>query len=40
VARQRALVYPENVIDGLDAAATGFIGMLNGENIGKTLVRL
>jgi NADPH-dependent curcumin reductase CurA len=35
-----ALLYPENIIEGLDAAAHGFIGMLNGDNIGKTLVRL
>lgn len=34
------LAYPENVIAGLDAAPAGFIGMLRGENIGKTLVRL
>lgn len=34
------LVYPENVIEGLDAAPAGFIGMRSGDNIGKTLVRL
>lgn len=38
--RDGLLVYPENVVDGLDAAVEGFIGMLSGDNIGKTLVRL
>ncbi|MCU1477804.1 MAG: putative NADP-dependent oxidoreductase yfmJ [Subtercola sp.] len=34
------LVYPENVVEGLDEAPGAFIGMLEGRNIGKTLVHL
>jgi NADPH-dependent curcumin reductase len=32
--------YREDIADGLENAPKAFIGMLNGENLGKTLVRL
>ena len=32
--------YREHITDGLENAPKAFIGMLNGENVGKTLVRL
>ena len=34
------LVFDETVIDGLEASPAGFIGMLRGTNIGKSLVRV
>jgi NADPH-dependent curcumin reductase CurA len=32
--------YPETIVDGLDQAPRGFIAMLLGENVGKSLVRI
>jgi NADPH-dependent curcumin reductase CurA len=32
--------YPETVIEGLDQAPRGFISMLSGGNVGKTIVRI
>jgi NADPH-dependent curcumin reductase CurA len=32
--------YQEHIVDGLENAPKAFIGMLNGENLGKALVRL
>jgi NADPH-dependent curcumin reductase CurA len=32
--------YREHIVDGLENAPKAFIGMLNGENLGKALVRL
>jgi len=32
--------YPETVIEGLDQAPRGFIAMLSGGNVGKTIVRI
>jgi NADPH-dependent curcumin reductase CurA len=32
--------YREHVVDGLEAAPQAFIGMLEGHNFGKTLVRI
>jgi NADPH-dependent curcumin reductase CurA len=32
--------YREHVVDGLEAAPQAFIGMLEGHNFGKTLVRV
>ncbi|PZU16979.1 MAG: NADP-dependent oxidoreductase, partial [Shinella sp.] len=34
------LRYREHIHDGLASAPAGFIGLLNGENLGKALVRL
>ncbi|HEY4138830.1 MAG TPA: NADP-dependent oxidoreductase, partial [Casimicrobiaceae bacterium] len=34
------LKYRESVIDGLENAPRGFIGLLRGENFGKQLVKL
>jgi NADPH-dependent curcumin reductase CurA len=34
------LTYREDVTQGLENAAAAFIGMLRGENRGKTLVKL
>jgi NADPH-dependent curcumin reductase CurA len=34
------MVYPETVVDGLDAAPQALIGLLRGSNIGKVLVRM
>lgn len=32
--------YREHIVDGLENAPKAFIGMLNGENLGKALIRL
>jgi NADPH-dependent curcumin reductase CurA len=32
--------YREHVVDGVEAAPQAFIGMLEGHNFGKTLVRI
>lgn len=34
------LVFDETVIEGIEASPAGFIGMLRGANVGKSLVRL
>jgi NADPH-dependent curcumin reductase CurA len=34
------VVYPETVVEGLDQAPRGFIDMLRGGNVGKTIVRI
>jgi NADPH-dependent curcumin reductase CurA len=38
--REGRVKYREHVIDGLENAPRGLIGLLRGENFGKTLVRL
>jgi NADPH-dependent curcumin reductase CurA len=38
--REGKITYEETVVDGLDNAASAFIGMLHGENLGKMIVRL
>jgi hypothetical protein len=38
--RSGALKYREDIIDGLDRAPQAFIGLLQGKNFGKLLVRL
>jgi hypothetical protein len=38
--RQGTLRYREDVVDGLENAPAAFIGMLQGKNLGKQLVRL
>ncbi len=38
--RQGRLLYREDVVDGLENATAAFIGMLQGKNFGKQLVRL
>ncbi|MGK0741916.1 NADP-dependent oxidoreductase [Leucobacter sp. Z1108] len=34
------LIFDETIIEGIDASPAGFIGMLHGTNIGKSLVRV
>ena len=34
------LAYRETIADGIDAAPSAFIGMLQGANVGKQLVQL
>lgn len=34
------IIYKEDVVDGLDNAATGFMGLLTGDNFGKRVVRV
>jgi len=38
--RTGRLKYREDIVDGLEKAPTSFIGMLQGKNFGKTLVRI
>ena len=38
--RQGKLKYREDIADGLDSAPAAFIGMLQGKNLGKQLVRV
>jgi NADPH-dependent curcumin reductase CurA len=38
--RSGKVSYREDVVDGLENAPSAFIGMLNGENIGKRLVKV
>src|SRR5271167_24642 len=38
--RSGALKYREDIVDGLDNAAAAFIGLLQGRNFGKLLIRL
>lgn len=38
--RQGKLQYREDVVDGLENAPAAFIGLLQGTNFGKQLVRL
>lgn len=33
------LIYPEHIIEGFENLPKAFIGMLNGDNIGKVLVK-
>jgi hypothetical protein len=35
-----SIVYPETIVEGLDQAPAGFIAMLAGGNIGKSIVRI
>jgi NADPH-dependent curcumin reductase CurA len=35
-----SITYPENIVEGLEQAPAGFIDMLAGGNVGKTLVRI
>jgi NADPH-dependent curcumin reductase CurA len=32
--------YREDILNGLDAAPQGFIGMLRGDNFGKLIVKI
>jgi len=34
------LIYPEYVVQGFESLPQAFIGMLNGENTGKALVKV
>jgi len=34
------IIYKEDVVQGLDNAVTGFIGLLKGDNFGKRVVRV
>jgi len=34
------LIYPEYIVQGFESLPQAFIGMLNGENIGKALVKV
>jgi NADPH-dependent curcumin reductase CurA len=34
------IVYPETIVEGLEQAPRGFIAMLGGRNVGKSLVRV
>jgi hypothetical protein len=38
--REGRLKYREDVVDGLENAPTAFIGLLEGKNFGKMLVRV
>lgn len=38
--RDGRLVYFEDIVDGIDSTIDAFIGMMNGENLGKRLVRV
>ena len=38
--RSGALKYREDIVEGLEAAPEAFIGLLQGRNFGKLLVRL
>jgi NADPH-dependent curcumin reductase CurA len=38
--RQGRIHYREDILDGLENAPRGLIGLLRGENFGKTLVRV
>jgi hypothetical protein len=38
--REGRLRYREDVVEGLDRAPRAFIGLLNGENRGKLLVKV
>lgn len=38
--REGALRYREDIVDGLDRAPAAFIGLLQGQNFGKLLIRL
>jgi len=38
--RQGELKYREDIVEGLDRAPEAFIGLLNGSNFGKLLIKL
>jgi hypothetical protein len=38
--RSGELKYREDIVDGLDRAPEAFIGLLNGRNFGKLLIKL
>jgi NADPH-dependent curcumin reductase CurA len=38
--RSRELKYREDIVDGLDRAPEAFIGLLQGRNFGKLVVKL
>ena len=38
--REGTLSYREDIVAGLDRAPAAFIGMLQGDNIGKRLIRM
>ena len=37
---QDKLKYKEDIVEGIKNAPQTFIGMLNGENLGKTLIKV
>jgi NADPH-dependent curcumin reductase CurA len=38
--RDGAVRYRETIVDGIEEAPRAFIGLLEGENVGKMLVRV
>ena len=38
--RDGRIVYFEDIVDGIDNTFDAFIGMMNGDNLGKRLVRV
>jgi len=38
--KEGRIQYREHILDGLENAPNAFLGMLNGENVGKALIRL
>jgi NADPH-dependent curcumin reductase len=38
--REGKIKYREDIVDGLENAPGAFIGMLNGKNFGKLIVRI
>jgi NADPH-dependent curcumin reductase CurA len=38
--REGRIVYREHVVEGLENAPAGLIGLLRGENFGKAIVRV
>ena len=36
----RKLIWKEDIVNGLDNAPKAFIGLMNGKNFGKLLIRI